>query len=117
MDASGSMQYNVVLIPDTGFKIKGASGTEEYQLMEFNSAYSKDCVVAINKTTISVYYRDELQQANVQNMPTNPTIQVNSPTDTDVNWAITHIAVSDCGKLTADKLSKTLVDKLPYEES
>ena len=50
-------------------------------------------------------------------MPINPTIQVNAPTDTNTNWAITHIAVSDCGKLTADKLSKTLVDELPYEES
>ena len=117
MDASGSLQYDVVLSPDYGFNIKGASGTEEYQLMEFNPSYSKDCVVAINKTTISVYYRDELQHVNVQSMPTNPTIQVNPPTDTDTNWAITHIAVSDCGKLTADKLSKTLVDKLPYEES
>lgn len=65
MDASGSMQYNVVLSPDYGFEIKGASGTEEYQLMEFEPNYSKDCVVAINKTTISVYYRDELQQVNV----------------------------------------------------
>ena len=117
MDASGSMQYDVVLSPDYGFNINGASGTEEYKLMEFNPSYSKDCVVAINKTTISVYYRDELQQVNVQSMPTNPTIQVNCPRDTNPNWAITHIAVSDCGKLTADKLSKTLVDKLPYEES
>ena len=53
------MQYDVVLSPDYGFEIKGASGTVEYQLMAFNPTYSKDCVVAINKTTISVYYRDE----------------------------------------------------------
>ena len=65
MDASGSMQYDVVLSPDYGFNINGANGTEEYKLMEFNPSYSKDCVVAINKTTISVYYRDELQQVNV----------------------------------------------------
>ena len=54
----------------------------------------------------------------IDNMPTNAIIQVNAPSvSLASDWAITHIAVSDSGDLSANALDKNLVDSLPYEES
>lgn len=112
LDETGSTLSDVVLIPGTGFKAGGS------QLLTYDTVEPTDFTVAINREKISVYCNYSEQYANIYNMPTNPTIQVNAPAvSLDSEWAITHIVVSDCGELTANKLSKNLVDALPYEES
>lgn len=112
LNENNEQQVNVVLIPGVGFKVGGS------QLLTYDTVEPADFVVGINKGRISVYCNYSEQYAENYPIPTNAIVQVNTPAvPLASDWAITHIAVSDSGDLTASKLDKNLVDSLPYEES
>ena len=112
LNENNEQQVDVVLIPGVCFKVGGS------QLLTYDTVEPSDFVVGINKERISVYCNYSEQYTDHYPIPTNAIIQVNAPAvPLASDWAITHIAVSDSGDLTADKLNKYLVDSLPYEEN